>query len=240
MRRTSSEFANGAWRANNPIPASMTRWSRRWAAGETAKDKLQDILEARLRTRTPQRQHRADHRRLLRRLHGRIPGQCPRHRTDQALVRQDRHGAQDIAALQQVMAEMHDIQVRFPSRWAASRTRTSHAGAGRSSARRARPARSRLLPETRDRFKEAAKSMSEHVANMFKLAGWDQKSAAAGCADDHEMETKFAEASLDKVALRDPSATDHNTTFVQLQAMAPHFDWAGYFQTQADFPRTST
>ena len=34
------EFANGTWRANNPIPASMTRWSKRWQAGETAKDKL--------------------------------------------------------------------------------------------------------------------------------------------------------------------------------------------------------
>src|SRR5579885_1271946 len=39
------EFANGTWRANNPIPASQTRWSRRWQAGETAKDKLHDILE---------------------------------------------------------------------------------------------------------------------------------------------------------------------------------------------------
>ena len=29
------EFANGTWRANNPIPASMTRWSKRWAAGES-------------------------------------------------------------------------------------------------------------------------------------------------------------------------------------------------------------
>src|SRR6204780_1380547 len=40
------EFANGTWRANNPIPASMTRWSRRWQAGETSKDKLRDILES--------------------------------------------------------------------------------------------------------------------------------------------------------------------------------------------------
>ena len=31
------EFANGTWRANNPIPASMTRWSRRWQAGECVK-----------------------------------------------------------------------------------------------------------------------------------------------------------------------------------------------------------
>src|SRR6202047_3160319 len=39
-------FAKGTWRANNPIPASMTRWSKRWQAGETSKDKLRDILEA--------------------------------------------------------------------------------------------------------------------------------------------------------------------------------------------------
>src|SRR6266542_5688300 len=39
------EFANGSWRAANPIPASMPRWSRRWAAGESTKDKLREILE---------------------------------------------------------------------------------------------------------------------------------------------------------------------------------------------------
>jgi endothelin-converting enzyme/putative endopeptidase len=40
------QFANGTWRANNPIPASMARWSRRWQAGESAKDRLHEILEA--------------------------------------------------------------------------------------------------------------------------------------------------------------------------------------------------
>src|SRR5690349_25146238 len=39
-------YANGAWRAQNPIPASMPRWSRRWAAGEANKDQLKIILEA--------------------------------------------------------------------------------------------------------------------------------------------------------------------------------------------------
>ena len=38
-------YANGRWRAENPIPASMPRWSRRWAAGESNKDKLREILE---------------------------------------------------------------------------------------------------------------------------------------------------------------------------------------------------
>ena len=35
------EFANGAWRAANPIPPSMSRWSRRWKAGEDAKEQLE-------------------------------------------------------------------------------------------------------------------------------------------------------------------------------------------------------
>src|SRR5262245_56076696 len=39
------DFANGAWRAANPIPPSMSRWSRRWAAGELSKDQLKGILE---------------------------------------------------------------------------------------------------------------------------------------------------------------------------------------------------
>src|SRR3954468_12527995 len=39
------EYANGTWRKQNPIPASMPRWSRRWEAGEKAKDRLREILE---------------------------------------------------------------------------------------------------------------------------------------------------------------------------------------------------
>ena len=39
------QYANGAWRASNPIPASMQRWSRRWASGELAKDQLKEILD---------------------------------------------------------------------------------------------------------------------------------------------------------------------------------------------------
>jgi putative endopeptidase len=45
-----------------------------------------------------------------------------------------------------------------------------------------------------------------------------------------KMETKLAEATLDNATLRDPSVTDHNTTLAQLQAMAPHFDWAAYLK----------
>ena len=85
-----------------------------------------------------------------------------------------------------------------------------------------------LKPDTR--FKEAREKYVAHIAKMFTLVGWDQKSAAAGAQTVMDMETKFAEASLDNVTLRDPTATDHNMTFAQLKAVAPHFDWANYFQ----------
>jgi endothelin-converting enzyme/putative endopeptidase len=40
-----SQYANGSWHAQNPIPPYMDRWSRRWQAGEAAKDQLKNILE---------------------------------------------------------------------------------------------------------------------------------------------------------------------------------------------------
>src|SRR5262245_65306409 len=40
------QFANGGWRAANPIPAAMPRWSRRWAAGESTKEQVSEILDA--------------------------------------------------------------------------------------------------------------------------------------------------------------------------------------------------
>src|SRR2546423_13571429 len=39
------DYANGTWRANNAIPPSMVRWSKRWQSGETTKDTLRTIVE---------------------------------------------------------------------------------------------------------------------------------------------------------------------------------------------------
>jgi len=40
------------------------------------------------------------------------------------------------------------------------------------------------------------------------------------------METDLAKASLDNVALRDPSATDHKMTMPELQKLTPRYDWS--------------
>lgn len=225
------EFANGTWRANNPIPASMTRWSKRWQSGETAKDKLHEILETAAAEKDLPKGSTEE-------TIGDYYGACMDESRVNArgiepikpwLVKID--AARDMAALQQVMAEMHDILVEVPFAFGSQQDphKPSWVLADLGASGLGLPNRDYYLkPEPR--FQEARDKYVEHITAMFKLAGWDQNTAAAGAHTVMAMETKLAEASLDNVALRDPTSTDHNTTFAQLQAMAPHFDWTAYFQ----------
>ena len=134
--------------------------------------------------------------------------------------------------LQRVMADMHDILVADP--FAFGSQQDPHkplVGAGRYGRQRTGTAGPRLLPEAGSRAsRKRREKYVVHISAMFKLAGWDEKTSAAAAQTIMGMETKLAEASLDNVTLRDPSATDHNTTFAQLQAMAPHIDWVEYFK----------
>jgi putative endopeptidase len=224
-----AEFANGAWHARNPIPASMDRWSRRWQAGETAKDKLKDILES-----LPKESPKGSTEQII----GDYYGAC----MDESRINARGieplklwfakiEGAKDMAELQRVMIELQDIQVTAPFNLGGSQDlhKPTQVLADIGASGYSMPDRDYYLKPD-DRFKEARLKYVEHVAKMFKLAGWNDKAAATGAQTVMTMETKFAEATLDRVALRDPSATDHNSTFSQLQAMTPHFDWAGFFQ----------
>jgi putative endopeptidase len=225
------EFANGTWRANNPIPASMARWSKRWQAGESAKERLHDILETASADKNAPKGS-------VEQIIGDYYGAC----MDESHVNARGmdpikswfakiDATRDIAALQEVMAEMHDITVNAPFSMGSQQDphKPSWVLADLGASGLSLPDRDYYL-KTEPRFKEAREKYVEHVTAMFKLAGWDQKSAAAAAQTIMGMETKLAEASLDNVALRDPAATDHNTTFAQLQAMAPHVDWTAYFK----------
>jgi endothelin-converting enzyme/putative endopeptidase len=64
---------------------------------------------------------------------------------------------------------------------------------------------------------------------MFKLVGYDEAKAKAAADTVFQVEKKLAEASLDNVALRDPTATDHKTSYADLKKLAPAVDWDGYF-----------
>jgi endothelin-converting enzyme/putative endopeptidase len=225
------EYANGTWRANNPIPSYMDRWSRRWASGEINKDQLHTILdEVSARQDWPAGSHEQ--------LIGDTYAAC----MDQAAI--DKLG---IAPAQSVLNEIDAIESRadlgkmiskfhaigMPAPFGLTASPDNHeptkvianvfaSGLGL-------PDRDYYLkPEPR--FAEARDKYRAHVKNMFVLAGLDASAAQAASDTVFAFEKTLAEASLDNVALRDPASTDHKLEFAALRKMVPHIDWEAYFK----------
>jgi putative endopeptidase len=71
----------------------------------------------------------------------------------------------------------------------------------------------------------------KHITNTLVLAGEAPGAAAADAAHIMMLETSLAKASLTRVALRDPKATDHPTSLSTLRTTAPAIDWTSYFRT---------
>ena len=225
------QFANGTWRKNNPIPASMTRWSKRWQAGETSKDKLRDILEdAEKQTNAPKGS--------TEQLIGDYYGAC----MDTAKINArgvepikpwfaQIEAAKDMATLQITVEKMHDVAITNPFLLSGAQDlhNPSMVIADIQPSALGLPERDYYLKPDQ-RFAEARDKYKEHIVTMFKLAGWDEKKSTAAAQTVMTMETKFAEASLPQADLREPKNLDHKTSFAELQAMVPHFNWAEYYK----------
>jgi len=225
------EYANGNWRANNPIPPSMVRWSRRWASGEANKDNLHSLLEEAVKVTSAPKGSTEQ-------LIGDYYGACmDESRVNaqglkplQTLLKQV-DDAQDLAALQRVLVDLHDLAVPVPFALTGSQDphNPAYIMADISANGLSLPERNYYLG-SEDRFKEAREKFVTHVSNMLVLAGATRPDADARAKTILAMETKFAEASLDPATARDPNLLDHKTTFAQLETMAPHIRWSDYLE----------
>jgi len=225
------EYSNGAWRANNPIPASMDRWSRRWAAGEANKDQLRTILDE-------VSQESGQPKGSVNQLVGDFYGACMDvSKVDQAGIKPAQPFLDDIdsiksqAELQKMIGRLQDVGISVPFQMNANSDNhnPSQVIADIAAGGLGLPDRDYYV-KTEERFQQARAKYLLHVAKMFELAGYSDADAKKGAAVVMEFETALAKATLDNVARRDPEATDHKTTFAELQKLAPQFDWNGYFQ----------
>jgi putative endopeptidase len=222
------QYANGKWRADHPIPASQSRWSRRWESGELAKERLKGILDdVSARTDWPARS--------VEQLIGDFYGACmDEDRVNQLGIAPLRPLLDQIAAIkdragvQRMIQHFHQIELPVPFQiYGGSDLHTptdviafiAANGLGL-------PDRDYYFkPE--ERFVAARARYLEHIAKMFALAGRTDGDARAKVV--FEMEKRLAAATLDNVARRDPSATDHKMTVAELGKLVPSFDWAAYF-----------
>ena len=224
------EFANGGWRAANPIPPSMVRWSRRFAAGEGTKDQLNAILsEVSASTTWPKGS--------VEQLIGDHYAACmDEKRADELGVTPIRpllaeiEALSDIGGVQRMVGRFHELAIPVPFSLAAAPD--SHEP-GRVIAHL--QASGLGLPDrdyyvkAEPRFQEARERYRIHVAHVIELSGKSRAESRRMAEAVFGMERQLALSTLDNVARRDPKATDHKTTFVELTNLAPNFDWPGYF-----------
>ncbi len=230
-------FSNGTWRKQNPIPGSMTRWSRRWKAGEDAKDRLKDILdEVSAKRDWP----RASVEQLI----GDFYGGC----MDQARI--DARGAEPIqpllaeidqlrepAGVGRMIGKLHAIGIFVPfGLFGNSDLHTpSNVVAWAVAGGLGLPDRDYYV-KTETLFVERREKYLAHVAAMFKLAGRDDAAAHRAADTVMAIELGLAKATLDNVARRDPTAIDHTMSAADLQALTPRFDWKAYFASAGIHP----
>ncbi len=223
------QYANGRWRAENPIPASMPRWSRRWAAGEANKDQLRKILEQAAAMKAQ--------RGSIEQLTGDFYAGCMNEQQANSL------GAKPIAPLltqidairtqadlQKTLAALHEVQIAAPFVVAGDSDahNPSFTIAQYYASALGMPDRDYYLKDDA-RFKEAREKYRAYLQRLFALAGSNDAQAKAATETVMRVETRYAQASLDNVALRDPQQTDHKMTFAELQKLAPAFEWGAYY-----------
>ena len=68
----------------------------------------------------------------------------------------------------------------------------------------------------------------KHVANMFRLFGYDDAEAKA--ATVLRLETRLAKAAKNNVELRDPQANYNKMSIADLKALVPEINWDAYFE----------
>ncbi|MDR3385769.1 MAG: M13 family metallopeptidase [Rudaea sp.] len=89
------------------------------------------------------------------------------------------------------------------------------------------------LPDRDYYTRDDAKSMDlrtkyqAHIARMLGLIG--DRNAGDEATWVLALETRLAQASLDRVALRDPANSYHIYTVADADAATPHFSWSGFF-----------
>lgn len=224
------EYANGTWRKQNPIPASMDRWSRRWKAGEDNKEQLRTILdEIAAKTDAPKGS--------TAQLTGDFYAACINEKAidaagldplKPALAEVD--AIHDQAELQAEIRKLAKSGVMAPFGFGGSQNvhKPTDVIASIGAAGLGLPDRDYYLKPDK-RFADARAEYLAYVAKVFTLAGASESEAKAAAETVMTFETALAKASLDNVALRDPNATDHIVALDGLVKMAPHFDWAAYF-----------
>jgi endothelin-converting enzyme/putative endopeptidase len=218
------KFACGAWMASHPIPPDQSRWGRFNELQEHNREVLHQILEA---LAAPDSKRGPLDRKI-----GDYYASCMDEKAIDALGLKpiqpdlDRIAAiRDRSSLLETMAYLYRgaVESVFSFYPAADLHDATMELANLDQGGLSLPDRDYYLKgdarsiETRDRYRS-------HVARMFELLGDQPALASAEAETVLRLETRLAEASMDRTERRDPNRRDHKMSTQAAQEVAPNLE----------------
>ncbi|HET9991477.1 MAG TPA: M13 family metallopeptidase [Kofleriaceae bacterium] len=214
-------YANGAWRAANPIPKGQSRWSRRAVSRDLNRRQVRELLGELAAETWPAGS--------TEQVVGDFFASC----MDEAGVEAtgmtrlgpllaEIRAIRGAADLQRAIRRLHELNISVPFGTSGSfdnadptRYLENIVAGG-------------LGLADRDAYAKPQDGYRAHVANILMLGGASDKAARAGADQIFELETKLAAASLDPKSAADPVLTEHLMSVAQVAELAPRIDWSGY------------
>jgi putative endopeptidase len=231
------DYANGAWRAANPIPAGTQHWSRRWAARETNRRQLKSLLEE-LSAKAARPQGSVEQQL------GDYYAACMDEPAIEAagvaplsLLLADIAGVEDAAGIQRMIGKLHALAVpaAFTVTGASDYRDPESVVVNIAAGGMGLPDREYYV-SSETKFEEARRTYRAHIARVLALGGMDAESARKSAGEILALETRLAQASLPSAAAADPAATAHKMTFAELSRLAGRVEWEKYF-AEAGLPK---
>jgi endothelin-converting enzyme/putative endopeptidase len=233
------EYANGAWRSQNPIPEGLPRWSRRIAAHDDNWHRLQHVVEEVSRKidwpKGSIEQQVGDHyAACMNETAVNAAGLKPL-----AASLADIDAARTAADVQRLVRRLHELGIfaGFSTNGEADYRDGTRFIENIAAGNLGLPDRSYYLRDE-PRFAEARAKFKAHVSKTLVLGGIPEAQSNAAAGEILALEKRLAESALDSATAADLAATDHKTSFSQLKQLAPHIDWDSYF-SEAKLPKTA-
>ena len=222
------QYACGGWRKANPIPADKSRWGRFNELSEYNQSVLHNILE---KAAAPGK-HTAIEQKV-----GDFYGACMDEKTVESLgtkpIQPMFASIEKIGDKKQLMltvAALHDqaVPAMFGFGVAADQHNASQHLANVDQGGISLPDRDYYIKNDPKSTETRAKYLA-HVQKMFELVGEKPDMAASDAKTVMEIETKLAQANMDRTMRRDPKSRDHIMPVSELASLTPNLYFTDFF-----------
>ncbi len=222
-------YANGGWKAKNPIPAEKSRYGSFDQVSDLAEKQVKSLVEdlaAKPEEKGTIQQKIADFFNtgmdtVKIEEQGLKPIQPYLDAIDQMATIQD---------VQKMIAKLHaeNISPLFDFSSGADEKNSGMVITYLSQGGLGMPDRD-YYTKTDPRSKELQAQYVKYVTNMFGLMGENSSTAQTDAQTVMRMETRLANASMTRLERRDPYKTYHKMNVMGVSAIAPDYNWVSYF-----------